>query len=234
MRCAQNATGERRAWRRSPATVPADDDLQGLTVVDDGGEPDPQLVPSLRFLGASRRHETMYAKGGSRRIGPVHWIRSPCTRHGIETFCRFVEVALRNDRIPAIHGLGLVPDHRHGDRPRHARALEAPGGCPPEVVLDVGRDAGRQACAVPRAAKSRTCRPSGHTQTHATICCWRYEPLVGKRADELEHRLDGRQHHHAAGGPWGVIWYYASRPAPAPAEGVPTMSGGSPRLRPAP
>jgi hypothetical protein len=44
------------------------------------------------------------------------------------------EITLGYDRVAPVHGFSLVPDELHGDRPRHARALEISHRRPPEVV----------------------------------------------------------------------------------------------------
>jgi hypothetical protein len=66
-----------------------------------------------------------------------------------ELHCGVAEYRLVDDRLAAIHALGLVADHLHGHEARDAGALEVPHRRPSEVVQDASWDASRRTRLLP-------------------------------------------------------------------------------------
>jgi hypothetical protein len=95
--------------------------------------------------------------------------------------------ALVGDRVPAIDRLGLMPDHRHRRRARHARPLEVAHGGPAKVVGDPARQACQPAGGRPRAAKALDGLPvavksQGTTRPVASSTAWVWASWASRTA----------------------------------------------------
>jgi hypothetical protein len=69
------------------------------------------------------------------------------------------EIALTDDGIAPIDGLGLVAGELHGHATRHAGPLQVPNGCAPEVMRNHTRYTSRLACRQPSRSKVSNALP---------------------------------------------------------------------------
>jgi len=100
------------------------------------------MLPGERSASAGSRKGTLGRAPRSRGRRPSaqnsnagrRWCRRGGSRPGIEASRRFPLHRFVHDRVPAIDRLRFMPDERHGDGPRGARALERPHGGPAQVM----------------------------------------------------------------------------------------------------
>jgi hypothetical protein len=117
-----------------------------------------------------------------------------------ELHCGVAEHRLVDDRVAAIHALGLVADHLHGHGARDAGALEVPHRRPSEVVQDASWDASRRTRLLPCLPEAlegpAALRAMEHPRNDAAgLLLLRFRD----GALRLERRAElGRHHEHSA------------------------------------
>jgi hypothetical protein len=109
--------------------------------------------------------------------GGRRWCCRRGSHPGIETGRSFALHGFIDERVAPIDRLRLVPDDRHGDGPRHTRALERPNGRPTHVMHEGTGTTSGLAGVLPRGAEVADPNAMDHQFT-----------LVAPRQVEVAHQ----------------------------------------------